>query len=380
MLFVVLALPIYGDEPIVVGMSAPFQGPNQRIGIELYRGAATYFAATNAKGGIAGRPIDLVAYNDGGDPEATIRNTVSLVEFHNARHLINYVDANTINRVLPMIRMYNELQGYDIELSCPFTGALPVRIKPYKKYVSHVRPSFRTEATSFVHPLATEAGLRRFAIIYEQDADGISCWQASKTALKVEGLHLTKAIAYRQDPTHNHSFDREVELLRACAAEAVIIGGRYFEAVRIIRTIRDAGWTVPIISMSLAGVDPVVELLTQTDDRSCRYTDGIIFCSPVPSVDDTAHPLVFEYRQAVQRHGVLLPPNTEVTPDTHSYPYSFVALEGYKNAKQFVKEQSEKNTPSRSVGSFDRERATVLLYEYKNNKYQPIQNWGNWKP
>src|SRR5579883_2793262 len=98
------ATPAAGGGDITVGMSAAFTGPSGGLGAELYRGAAAYFESVNQTGGVSGRAIRFVAYDDGYDPTRAIKNTVRLVEQDKADLLFGYVGTPTVTRVLPLLK------------------------------------------------------------------------------------------------------------------------------------------------------------------------------------------------------------------------------------------------------------------------------------
>src|SRR5262245_58249326 len=53
---------------IRIGMTAAFKGASAGLGTELYRGAQAYYAEINARGGIHGRMLSVVALDDGYEP------------------------------------------------------------------------------------------------------------------------------------------------------------------------------------------------------------------------------------------------------------------------------------------------------------------------
>ena len=112
------------DTEIILGMSAAFSGPSRGLGVELHRGASAYFAHVNEQGGIAGRNVILKTYDDGYQPDPSIKNTLKLIRQDRVFLLFGYVGTPTVTRVLPMLKKF---QDRNIFLFFPFTGAQPQR-------------------------------------------------------------------------------------------------------------------------------------------------------------------------------------------------------------------------------------------------------------
>jgi branched-chain amino acid transport system substrate-binding protein len=60
---------------IVIGQTGVFSGPVAEPGLQYRAGAQIYFDEINAKGGIGGRKIKLVSYDDKFDPKLAAENT-----------------------------------------------------------------------------------------------------------------------------------------------------------------------------------------------------------------------------------------------------------------------------------------------------------------
>src|SRR5260370_577561 len=78
-------------DEIRIGMSAAFRGSAAGLGAELYRGAQAYYSEINARGGVFGRPISVVALDDSYNPEPCIRNTIQLLDPETVFFLSNYM-------------------------------------------------------------------------------------------------------------------------------------------------------------------------------------------------------------------------------------------------------------------------------------------------
>ena len=66
---------------ILLGTSLPLTGINKELGKEVIEGANTYFSHVNAKGGINGKYINLIFYDDKYEPQNTLINN-SFTQFH----------------------------------------------------------------------------------------------------------------------------------------------------------------------------------------------------------------------------------------------------------------------------------------------------------
>src|SRR5215470_12080173 len=111
-----------------IGMSAAFRGTAAGLGTEFYRGAHAYYSDLNARGGLYGRFINVVALDDGYEPLPCVQNTIQLVEKESVFFLSNYVGTPTLTRALPVIKRYADQQ---LLLVGNFTGAQPQREAPY---------------------------------------------------------------------------------------------------------------------------------------------------------------------------------------------------------------------------------------------------------
>ena len=115
---------------ILLGASLPLSGINSHLGKDVVVGANTYFSHTNAKGGIQGRKIEFIQYDDKYEPENTLSNTLTLIEKDDVFALFGFVGTPTIKRVLPLISHTN------IPFIAPYTGASFLRDSNEKNIIN----------------------------------------------------------------------------------------------------------------------------------------------------------------------------------------------------------------------------------------------------
>ena len=316
---------------IVLGMSAAFSGPSRGLGIELYRGATAYFNHANANGGVLGRKVVLTTYDDGYQPDPSVRNTVALVREDDVFLLFGYVGTPTVTRVLPMLKKFQDRFAL---LFFPFTGAQPQREPPYGDFAFNLRASYRQETAGLVDNFVA-IGRKRIAVFYQADAYGRSGWSGVRQALRRHGLQMVGEATYRRGEKFTGSMREAVAILKEADPDAVICIGAYAACGAFVRDAVDRGLRVPIANLSFVGSENMLKLLGGLEADDDRYTRHLVNSQVVPSYEDESIPAVREYRELMQRYDPQ-PPAELVTEPYTPFSYSFVSLEGFLDAKMMV--------------------------------------------
>src|ERR1700751_1428213 len=119
---------------ILFGQSAAFEGPAAALGLGMREGILAAFNEANTAGGVNGRRLDLISYDDGYEPERAIANTNRLINEDQVFALIGEVGTPTSRAAQPIATAAH------VPFIGPFTGAAFLR-KPSLANVINVRPS-----------------------------------------------------------------------------------------------------------------------------------------------------------------------------------------------------------------------------------------------
>src|SRR3954451_1954678 len=131
------------DDRIVFGQSAAFDGPAAALGLGMREGILAAFREANSAGGVNGRRLELVFYDDGYEPEKAIANTQRLIDKDEVFALLGEVGTPTSSAVQPIATQAG------VPFIGPMTGAGFLR-SPLLSNVINIRGSYDQETESWI--------------------------------------------------------------------------------------------------------------------------------------------------------------------------------------------------------------------------------------
>ncbi len=286
-------------EKIVFGQSAAFEGPAAALGRGMREGILAAFDEANAAGGVNGRKLELVTYDDGYEPERAIQNTIKLIEDDKVFALIGEVGTPTSKAAQPIAT------DAGVPFIGPFTGAEFLR-NPHKRTVINVRGSYYQETEAMVEHLTNDLGVSRIAILYQDDSYGRAGLAGVKRALDRRSMKLVSEGTYKRNTT---AVKTAVLSIRKGKPEAVIMIGAYKPCAEFIKVSKLVGMDPIFLNVSFVGSKALAKELG-------KHGQGVFVTQVVPFPEDTSIPLVAQYQKAVKASS----PGAEP---------GFVSLEGY---------------------------------------------------
>jgi branched-chain amino acid transport system substrate-binding protein len=293
------ATPGVDATKILFGQSAALSGPASALGQDMRIGLLAAFAEVNRAGGINGRQLELVSYDDEYEPESAIENTLALIDKERVFALIGEVGTPTSAAAQPLA------EAAGVPFIGPFTGAEFLR-DPRHHTAVNVRASYFQETEQIVDWLIRDRELDRIAVLYQDDTYGRAGLAGVRRALDRRGMDLVGEGAYQRNTT---AVKRALLAIRRAAPEAIVIIGAYEPSASFIRWARKLGLDATMVNVSFVGTNALVAALGP---------DGIgtFISQVVPPPDSDGLPLTAEYRAALS------------TIDATA-AHSFVSLEGY---------------------------------------------------
>jgi len=264
---------------IVLGASLPLTGINSHLGRDVVVGANAYFSHTNARGGVQGKKIEFIQYDDKYEPENTYSNTIKLITKDDVFALFGFVGTPTVKRVLPLI---TESQ---IPFIAPYTGASFLRTKETPNIINF-RSAYTEELDALVEYLTKQKNITRFAIFYQNDDYGEEGYIALSTALGKRNLQLMAEGTYKRNTLSIRHAIHEIE---AAKPEAIILVGSYKPTARFIEKVKECcPQQIIFCPISFVNADA---LMVELHGKG----ENILFSQTVPSYDDFYSKEAVEY-------------------------------------------------------------------------------------
>jgi ABC-type branched-subunit amino acid transport system substrate-binding protein len=273
-----LAEPGIGKSTIRIGQSAGVSGPVAGSVKEQIAGAQVYLNHVNANGGVAGRKIELLTYDDGFDAKRTPDNVRKLIGEDKVFALFMVRGTPQNESILPIIG------AEKVPLIAPLTGAITLH-RPVNRYVFNVRAKYQDEVARAINHLAT-SGMSRIAIFYANDGFGQDVFEGFNTALQARGVQPAGAASFNR-PMGDIS--QGVATVNKANPQAVMVIGSGSEAARIIREMKKAGSAAQFVTLSNNAADSFIKELG--DDGK-----GLIITQVVPGMNSSQMSIASEYR------------------------------------------------------------------------------------
>jgi branched-chain amino acid transport system substrate-binding protein len=262
--------------PIVIGQSLPLSGPSFPVANRVQAGAKALVDRVNAQGGIHGRPLELVALDDGGDRQRLAVNVRRLVQERRAVAIVNCLGEAACDEAAAATR------ALDVPLIGPFSGAASLRLASVR-HVFTLRPDDRREADALVRQLQAIA-VSRVALF----SDGLepSRAQALAAASQAAGLQMSRIAVQAQARSVDDAF---AELARLPAQALVLdLGPEVLDVLSRDAERRREGVPAMVATMSSANLTQLTRL----------FRDRIIgFTSVVPNPEVSQLPVVREFER-----------------------------------------------------------------------------------
>src|SRR6201746_1075827 len=238
------------DTEIKIGNIMPYSGPASAYGV-IGKTEEAYFKMINDNGGIKGRKINFISYDDGYSPPKAVEQVRKLVESDEVLVVFNPLGtpSNTA------IQKY--LNSKKVPQLFVATGATKWNDPKDFPWTMGWQPSYQSEARIYAKYLMKEKPDAKIAVFYQNDDFGKDYLKGLKDGL---GAKASMIMAEESYETSEPTIDNHIVKLKATRADVFISITTPKFAAQAIKKLAEVDWKpLHIVSNVSASVGSVIK-------------------------------------------------------------------------------------------------------------------------
>jgi len=234
------------DKEIRVGLTGPQTGPVAEYD-KVRKGVQAYFNYTNDNGGVNGRKLKLIAYDDQYQPAKTLQGMQKLIDQDKVFAIIFPIGTANIAASLPM------LEKSGIPVISLGTGA-DKYVNPPIKNIFGGTFNYVIEAKVFLDYSVKELHAKKIAIAYQNDDFGKQGLQAIKSNIsKYKGVSIIKEVPFLAS---DKEFSSQAQQLKQAKPDVIIMNSTPAPAAGLRKEMYKIGASkIPFIVSQTGGQD-----------------------------------------------------------------------------------------------------------------------------
>ena len=311
-----LAMQARADEPIKIGSVLSVTGPAALLGDPELKTLQLYVEKINNEGGVLGRPLQLIFYDDGSDAGKANSFAKRLIEDDKVDLLIGGTTTGATMSIAPIVE----------RAEMPFislAGAVVI-IEPVKKWIFKTPHTDRMAAERVFEDMK-KRGLTNIALLSETSGFGQSGRKESEIAAAKMGITLVVEDTY--GPKDTEMGPQLTKIKGTPGVQALFIFGLGQGPAVVNKNIRQLGITMPVYHAHGVASEEFIKLSDGAAEGMRLPAAALLVASKLPA-EDPQKPVATGYAKAyADRY------NGEVsTFGGHAYDALMIAVGAIKRA------------------------------------------------
>jgi len=249
------------DTEIRIGNTGPYSGPNSAAS-SIPKTMAAYFRKINAEGGINGRKINFISYDDAYSPPKAVEQVRKLVEGDEVLAVFGTMGTAVNTAIQRYLNQKKVPQLFVIAGATKFNDP-----KTYPWTMSW-QPSYQTEARIYAQFILKEKPNAKIAVLYQNDDYGKDYLKGLKDGLADKGSMIVAESSYEfTEPT----IDSHIVKLKSSGADVFFNFATPKYAAQAIKKIGEVDWKpLHILNNVSASIGAVIK------PAGVEHSQGII--------------------------------------------------------------------------------------------------------
>jgi branched-chain amino acid transport system substrate-binding protein len=236
------------DTEIRIGNIMPYSGPASGYGM-IGRTEAAYFNKVNAEGGINGRKIKFISYDDGYNPSKTVEQARKLVESDEVLLIFNSLGTVT------NLAIQKYMNGKGVPQLFVASGASKWDHPKEFPWTMGWQPNYQSEARIYAKYIMKEKPDAKVGVLYQSDDFGKDYVKGLRDGF---GEKAAMIVAEESYETSEPSMESHIVKLKAAGVDVFIIVAMPKFAAQAIKKVAELNWRplqiVSNVASSVGGV------------------------------------------------------------------------------------------------------------------------------
>jgi branched-chain amino acid transport system substrate-binding protein len=201
------------DTEIKIGNIMPYSGPASSYGV-IGKTEEAYFRKINAEGGINGRKINFISYDDGYSPPKTVEQARKLVESDEVLLIFNGLGTPPNSAIQKYMNMKKVPQLFVA------TGATKWNDPKDFPWTMGWQPSYQSETQIYAKYILNNLPNAKIAVLYQNDDYGKDYLKGLKDGLGAKAASMI--VAEQSYETTQPTIDSEIVKLKSSGADVFV--------------------------------------------------------------------------------------------------------------------------------------------------------------
>jgi len=238
------------DTEIKIGNIMPYSGPASSYGL-IGKTEEAYFRMINDQGGINGRKINFISYDDGYSPPKAVEQARKLVESDEVLFVFNPLGTPSNSAIQKYLNSKKVPQLFVA------TGATKWNSPKESPWTMGWQPSYQSEAQIYSKFILKEKPDGKIAILYQNDDFGKDYLKGLKDGLGAKGSMIVSEESYE---TTEPSIDSHIVKLKSTGADVFLSITTPKFAAQAIKKLSELQWKpMHIVANVSASVGSVLQ-------------------------------------------------------------------------------------------------------------------------
>jgi branched-chain amino acid transport system substrate-binding protein len=221
------------DTEIKIGNIMPYSGPASAYGV-IGKTEEAYFKKINAEGGINGRKINFVSYDDAYSPPKAVEQARKLVESDEALFIFNSLGTPSNSAI------HKYMNSKKVPQLFVATGATKWNDPKEFPWTMGWQPSYQSEGHIYAKYLLKEKPDARIAVLYQNDDYGKDYLKGLKDGLGEKAASMI--VAEESFETTEPTVDNHIVKLKSSGADVFVDIATPKFAAQAIKKVAEVDW------------------------------------------------------------------------------------------------------------------------------------------